>query len=29
MITFDHVTITYPDSTQPVLRDVSVTIPEG
>jgi len=29
MITFDHVTITYPDSTQPVLRDVSLTIPEG
>ena len=29
MITFDHVTITYPDSTEPVLRDVSLTIPEG
>jgi len=29
MITFDRVTITYPDSTEPVLRDVTLTIPEG
>jgi len=29
MIIFDHVTITYPESIQPVLRDVSITIPEG
>ena len=29
MIVFDRVTITYPDSTEPVLRDVSLTIPEG
>lgn len=29
MITFDRVTITYPDSIEPVLRDVSLTIPEG
>jgi energy-coupling factor transport system ATP-binding protein len=29
MIEFDRVTITYPDATAPVLRDVSLTIPEG
>ncbi len=29
MIHFDHVSITYSDETQPVLRDVNLLIPEG
>ncbi|MDP1876442.1 MAG: ATP-binding cassette domain-containing protein [Actinomycetota bacterium] len=29
MITFDRVTITYPGAAEPVLRDVSLVIPEG
>jgi energy-coupling factor transporter ATP-binding protein EcfA2 len=29
MIRFEHVTITYPDATGPVLRDVDLAIPEG
>jgi energy-coupling factor transport system ATP-binding protein len=29
VIRFEHVTITYPDATQPVLRDVNLTIPAG
>ncbi|MDQ5974757.1 MAG: energy-coupling factor transport system ATP-binding protein [Actinomycetota bacterium] len=29
MIVFDHVTITYPGATEPTLRDVNLTIPEG
>lgn len=29
MIIFDHVTITYPGAAGPILRDVSLTIPEG
>jgi energy-coupling factor transporter ATP-binding protein EcfA2 len=29
MIEFDHVTVTYPDATLPVLRDVSLRIDEG
>ncbi len=29
MIRFDHVTLTYPDAAQAVLRDVSLHIPEG
>jgi energy-coupling factor transporter ATP-binding protein EcfA2 len=29
VIRFDHVTITYPDATQPALRDVNLQVPEG
>src|SRR5437763_3732956 len=29
MIRFDNVSVTYPDATMPVLRDVHLTIPEG
>jgi energy-coupling factor transport system ATP-binding protein len=29
MIRFDRVSVTYPDATAPVLRDVDLTIPEG
>ena len=29
MITFDHVSVTYPGSTRPVLHDVSLHVPEG
>ena len=29
MITFDRVTVTYPEATAPALRDVSVTVDEG
>ena len=29
MIRFEQVTVTYPDATAPVLRDVELTIPEG
>ncbi|MEJ5309454.1 MAG: energy-coupling factor transporter ATPase [Anaerolineae bacterium] len=29
MIRFEHVTYTYPDTTRPALRDVSLTIPAG
>ena len=29
MISFEHVTLTYPDASAPVLRDADLTIPEG
>ena len=29
MIRFEHVTITYPEATEPVLRDVDFVVPEG
>ena len=29
MITFDRATLTYPDATEPTLRDVTLEIPEG
>lgn len=29
MIRFDHVTFTYPDAARPVLRDVSLVVPDG
>jgi energy-coupling factor transporter ATP-binding protein EcfA2 len=29
VIRFEHVTVTYPDSSHPVLRDVTLTLPEG